>query len=282
MSERQGLRQRDRETETEAETQAEADAEAETETETETETERAMSVGPYNRLARTGTYFRRLKTWKERKSAVNPSFRVGACNANYSKRAVIRLLLTGAIATDHMFLYVKRMRDEYVGTPIFSIVHTMLNHEPTQSALPAIDEGLHDAIVDAARTADTYMFLLGDHGVRYSGATTLGTGGPQRQVLGGSWGQVLGVHRARYRRTTALGTGGPQRQEVLGDHGPRYWGTTAPGTEGIMALGTYHSATYRGPRRQVLGDHSTRYWGTTAPGTEGHHGAGTEGQRRWY
>ena len=78
-----------------------------------------------------------------------------------------RKMIAGAFVTDHMFSYLRLLHDEYKGTPLFALVHTMSNHEATQSALAGMDEGLSAETLDVMRRSDTYLILLSDHGIRY-------------------------------------------------------------------------------------------------------------------
>ena len=51
--------------------------------------------------------------------------------------------------------------------PVFAIVHSFQNHEDTQSGLGPLDDGLRAHVLHAARRMDTYVWIMGDHGVRY-------------------------------------------------------------------------------------------------------------------
>ena len=77
-----------------------------------------------------------------------------------------RKKIAGAFVSDHMLHYVDKFSSAYEGTPVFALIHTFQNREDTQSGLGPMDAGLSLHVQDIARKMDTYLFILGDHGVR--------------------------------------------------------------------------------------------------------------------
>ena len=51
--------------------------------------------------------------------------------------------------------------------PLFALYHMHMNHEDTQSGLPAMDAGLFRHLLQAIERMDTYILALADHGLRY-------------------------------------------------------------------------------------------------------------------
>ena len=80
-----------------------------------------------------------------------------------------RKKIAGAFTHDHMLHYLQLMRDAYLrlDVPTFGIQHFFVDHEETQSGLGPLDDALYTHLLGAAKRLDSYLFILGDHGVNY-------------------------------------------------------------------------------------------------------------------
>ena len=97
-----------------------------------------------------------------RQCSVGSRWNIKATSLDMEKK-----LIAGAFTTDHMLNYLHRLRQTYLGTSVFGLIHTFVNHEETQTGLEPLDDSLSLHVLEVAERMDTYLWILVDHGVRF-------------------------------------------------------------------------------------------------------------------